>query len=67
MLQKHKETTAGSSAGSSSSRLSNILFADLCEKINRKGKGQTRALLLTSAAVYNLDENKFKSVLCFLS
>lgn len=46
LLQKHKEVK------------STVLFCDLVDKINRKGKSQRRVMLLTSQAVYNLNEGK---------
>ena len=57
MLAKYKDASA---SGASSTGGSNILFADYCDKINRKSKTQRRILLLTTNAVYNLGEGKYK-------
>lgn len=35
-----------------------VLFSDLVSKVNRKGKKQDRALLLTNKGIYNLHNKK---------
>jgi serum/glucocorticoid-regulated kinase 2 len=40
-----------------------VMFSDLVIKVNRKGKEQNRALLVTDKCLYNLDPKKFGSVI----
>ena len=45
--------------GSNSPALEQIVFSDLVTKINRREKEQTRAILITTKAVYNLMPNNY--------
>lgn len=57
MLQKKGEKSANQGAGEA------VQFSDLVIKINRKGKEQSRCMLITDRAVYNLVPNdKYNNV-----